>query len=334
MSTGLSELNVKNYNWKSESYGLGYYEFEIEVKINTQSYTIFRRFSEIEWLHEMINLTAAGSRLPQLPEKNMWTNFGYHADNLIKERKSQIDRYLNSIKAHKYLSSNKCFVKFIGQEFDKKSEIQNKRSFFGSFKSMIGYPSSSTTSNIKNNKYYKEEDKSNIQRLANGVREIVKATDDYLKINMNKANSLNKIKEISTSIRKFVNTREDDEQSNKIFENNSDYLNKIEKEYRNCNDKLKSQVDQLKEYLIVVEDIEKIFIRLDKYPNKESKTDLDQEELSKYEKEFKEQLEYELLQFKENDEEKLFDIISCIFEEKIEMNKGVKEILSYSISNS
>ncbi len=325
------KISVKKYKWISESYGLGYYDFEIEVITNNEQYPIYRRFSEIEYLNELLLLTSPGCLIPPLPEKNMMTNFSYHSEEFMKERMNQIDFYLNKLMRHSHLSYNKHFQTFIANRtFDKRKELESKKSLFSSFKNMFGLSKGSKLETSDKIVFYDKEDKENIQRLAKGVKEILNSYENYFQINSNKRDSLNGIRNLSNDINKFSlsleSNSQDKNETEKIIEKNCDYLKKISEKIDNSNQSLRNKLDQLKKYLNLVENLEKIFLRLDliKAGQFEVKVDIDMRDIDT--KTFKEQLEDEIKLFREYDEKTIFIIIQDIFDIQIIMNKSIREI--------
>lgn len=111
----------------------GYYEFEIAIKSSFYNHDlkIYRRYSDIEWLHEGLIKYNPGCRIPQLPEKSIWCNLNVNNNQVLEKRRMQIENYLNYINKHKYLSQNTYYKLFISNDFDKsKLENNNKQSSF------------------------------------------------------------------------------------------------------------------------------------------------------------------------------------------------------------
>ena len=110
----------------------------VKVKDFHKPITFKRRFSEIEWLHKNLIKSCVGCKIFSLPEKNFFTNTLLRNDMVIMQRKDQIQKYLNYVNNHKYLSKSEYFLQFISNSFElKKNEIQRKRSYFDSFKNYI-----------------------------------------------------------------------------------------------------------------------------------------------------------------------------------------------------
>ena len=128
-----SEISVPSYIWKSSYYVTGHYEFEINIKYtNTDSNkTIYRRFSDIEWLHDGLLAFNPGCRIPNMPEKSIWCNIGVNNNVMLDKRKKLIENYLSYINSHKFLKFNTMYQIFISDDFEKikKNEYSdNKKS--------------------------------------------------------------------------------------------------------------------------------------------------------------------------------------------------------------
>ena len=140
------EIEVGGHTWIKETFTYGYYVFKIRKHPSTQKGgkedEYDRRFSEIEWLHNNLLRDAAGCKIPALPDKNILTNI-VQSESVINLRKKQIENYLNYLNSHPYIKKNQYFLKFFSYNFDKeKEEIQIQRSYYQSFKDLIGYPNS------------------------------------------------------------------------------------------------------------------------------------------------------------------------------------------------
>ena len=138
------KIQVKSYKWINESITFGYYEFEICKQSEGKGEDVIfkRRFSEIEWLHNNLLKMCAGCKVYALPEKNFFTNTLLRNESIMIQRKDQIQKYLNYLNNHKFLSKNKHFIEFFSKKFEtNRNDIQNNRSYFQSFKSLIGFNS-------------------------------------------------------------------------------------------------------------------------------------------------------------------------------------------------
>jgi len=109
----------------------GHYEFEILLKFSSSSDNIvedkliYRRYSDLEWLHNELIENNPGCKIIDIPEKTFWTNIKANNNDLLENRKKLIDQYLNYINKHYYLSKNKSFKEFLSNNFN--AETSNKK---------------------------------------------------------------------------------------------------------------------------------------------------------------------------------------------------------------
>jgi hypothetical protein len=326
MSSGIIELIINEYEWISESYGLGFYIFNIRVNIKSNPYTIKRRFSDIEWLNKNIIRYSKGCRLPKLPEKTLWVNISIHKDNIVKTRKLQIQEYLDFIINHKYLSLNPYFEKFIANtnilikdDTDEKSSIFNK--IVNYFPSNFFFKFSKTSVNQEDS-IYDNNDKLYFQRLSKGINEIIKQYEEYYKININKTDSLHKIKTFSLAISKFSETKFQTKDNSIIT--NTMCLSHIEEIDSDYNRSLKEKLERLRNYYSKIISIEEIFDRLGNFIL--ISDDENNEENKKSINEFREQIEYEINDFKVNDESPIIKLIEEIIQLRVIYNKNIQNV--------
>jgi hypothetical protein len=160
----------------------GYYEFEIIIdkKLQNKRDLIYRRYSDIEWLHEGLLKLNPGCRIPEIPEKNIWCNLNVNNTQLLDKRRVQIEKYLKYIYAHRFLRENKYFQNFINDNFEKfKEEHMNKTGILDKMTKLSNYYVPSVFMNNKlsgsimiENKNL-EDDKKNLERLLKGVNELL-----------------------------------------------------------------------------------------------------------------------------------------------------------------
>lgn len=180
----------------------GHYEFEIVVKNLSKSSerTIYRRFSDIEWLHEGLLKYNPGCRIPSLPEKNIWTNLNVNNEHILEKRRKLIEEYLDYINSHKYLSINPNFVSFLSDGFDKnRNETGKQTSLLEKFSSLTSLLPSvfkqqkmKGLSVIEDNKKL-EKDRENLVRLLKAVNDLNYNMAEYVKINDEKTESIKNI---------------------------------------------------------------------------------------------------------------------------------------------
>jgi hypothetical protein len=105
----------------------GHYEFEIAFKtIQNLQKTIYRRYSDIEILHEGLIKYNPGSKVPTIPEKSIWCNLNVQNSAVLGKRKRSIEEYLSYVYAHRHLSQNPIFRIFISDDFNNYKSDQVK----------------------------------------------------------------------------------------------------------------------------------------------------------------------------------------------------------------
>jgi len=182
----------------------GHYEFEIIIKNLTKNSerTIYRRFSDIEWLHEGLLKFNPGCRIPILPVKNLWANINVNNSQLLEKRRKHIEEYLNYINIHKYLRLNPNFQIFISNDFEKnKNEISHKgfldqfssiSSMIPSMQSMLKTQKMKGLSTIEDNKKL-DKDRENLVRLLKATNQIGLNMKEYVRINEEKTEAIKNI---------------------------------------------------------------------------------------------------------------------------------------------
>lgn len=276
---------VKGYTWVAESYGIvGHYRFDILVpEISTtedKTYSITRRFSEIEWLYKMLLVFAAGSKIPKLPEKHIWTNFVSHPTSIIETRKKEISDFLTIIHNHYYLANTKCYEDFISVEgrinyglTEKKGIVNSAKQVFNYFGYGLNNSSNNSSSNNNNSlnffddlQLYSEDDKFNMQRLFQGTKDVLKAYEEQQKIIKDRNESIESIYNSSLKISKSynkkklgniandidVNKNNSNENTNiiydseRIFNVNNNYMLEIKNANNNFIKKINNNIEELK----------------------------------------------------------------------------------------
>ena len=135
-----SEIKVLDYIWKPQMvYITGHYEFEIlltkkEVKNNKiiSQKTIYRRYTDLEILYDGLIKYNPGCLIPELPEKIFWMNVSTGSNkNLLDKRKTKIEKYLNYINKHYYLSKNPVFLIFLSDDFERyKNDLKDGKNLY------------------------------------------------------------------------------------------------------------------------------------------------------------------------------------------------------------
>lgn len=183
----------------------GHYEFEIIVrkfmgkKNNYDEKTIYRRFSDIEWLHDGLLKYNPGCRIPPLPEKNIWCNLNVNNNSMLEKRRKHIEEYLNYINSHKYLSQNPHYVTFLIEDFEKiraesdtKTSILNRISNMANHFPMFKQVKMKGLSTIEDNMKL-EKERENLVRLAKATDFLFINMKEYIKINEEKTEAIKSI---------------------------------------------------------------------------------------------------------------------------------------------
>lgn len=106
----------------------GHYEFEILLKYSddiNEDKLIYRRYSDLEWLHRELLEYNPGCKILDIPEKNIWSNLNVNNNDLLENRKKHIETYLNYINKHTFLKKNKRFHEFLSSTFN--SDTSSKK---------------------------------------------------------------------------------------------------------------------------------------------------------------------------------------------------------------
>lgn len=249
-------IKVVGFKWKQKMLIAGHYEFEIVIKKKDYETTIFRRFSEIEWLHEGLIKTNPGCRILPLPEKNMWCNLNINNSQELEKRQQSIETYLNYIHNHKYLCLNSYFIKFISQDFSfskVKNELNqsgintNKTSeqpsgfmgtvygftsylpsipYFGSGKSQTKKRGNNNNDNNPENVEL-NKDKEKLERLLTGLIDLIDNIKKHLEVNEKKTQAIGSLVEFAKQMNyKGINYKQLSEENGDDFD--TDLSNKQE----------------------------------------------------------------------------------------------------------
>jgi hypothetical protein len=193
----------------------GHYEFEILIpplnKNKSDEKTIYRRYSDIEWLHEGLLKFNPGCRIMNLPEKSFWANLNFNNTQLIEKRKNQIEDYLNYIYKHNYLSLNPNFQIFISEDFEKiKNENIKTISTYEKFVNISNIiPSVFKSQKVKglsaiedNSKIEKERE--NLIRLLKAINDLYLNMEEYIKYNEVKTDAIKNLQFAAKNAKYFT----------------------------------------------------------------------------------------------------------------------------------
>jgi hypothetical protein len=218
-------------------YITGHYEFEILLtkkeskknKIISQK-TIYRRYTDLEILYDGLIKYNPGCLIPELPEKNFWMNVSTSSNkNLLDKRKKKIEKYLNYINKHFYLSKNPVYLIFLSDDFERyKNDLKDGKNLYKIIKSKYN----EYVKILKKNFNYEIDDK-NLLNEKERIKKILKGiniTIEFLKNEIEQINiQFNSLNEISNISNFFNNSSFSIEK--KIFsENYIKYKNNLNNE--------------------------------------------------------------------------------------------------------
>ena len=211
------EIKVVGFKWKQKMLITGHYEFEIVVKNKGTEKKIFRRFSDIEWLHKGLIKENPGCKILPLPEKSMWCNLNLNNNQELEKRQQSIETYLNYVGKHKYLSNNSYFIQFISQNYslskikeEDNSYTNNERNkpkgIMGKVYGLASYLPAWGISKPQTKR--KEEsicdgdpevnvEKENFDRLLTGTKDLIESITKHLEINEKKTESIGNLVQLA-----------------------------------------------------------------------------------------------------------------------------------------
>jgi len=158
----------------------GHYEFEILLRYSSDNIIedklIYRRYSDLEWLHNELLENNPGCKIIDIPEKSFWTNIKANNNDLLENRKKLIEQYLNYINKHRYLSRNKSFKEFLSSSFT--AETIRKKSLYDNFMNLTNqipamFQAKKTIGvNIIEDDQALDKERENLVRLLNSTEKI------------------------------------------------------------------------------------------------------------------------------------------------------------------
>lgn len=87
-----------------------HYVFPVHSRVLGNSFAVNRRFSDLEWLNDVLIATFKGLSVPLLPPKKLKLLVG---QGFLRTRKSEINRYLLVLSAHPVLRTSEPFILFL-----------------------------------------------------------------------------------------------------------------------------------------------------------------------------------------------------------------------------
>ena len=297
-----SNIKIITYIWKSKMLISGYYEFEIlftKKDINKNKMliqrTIYRSYHDIEILYQGLVTYNPGCLIPKIPEKSFWEK----NNEIVEERKIQLENYLGYICKHIYLSKNPIFLIFISDEFERYREKIKDNNESYSLYSLIKFGFNESykyskdlifnrllSSSSSNNESYKEDPNSKIEMSDKRLRDeklrlekIIKGTENFITAlneeitsvleKIESMKNLHKISEIlkDSNFRVELNQNNIDEKfigQKNFFSMESIVYLKMSENYENYIKTIKEIYKNLIKYKEVTEALIEAFIRKEK----------------------------------------------------------------------
>ena len=211
------EIKVVGFKWKQKMLITGHYEFEIVVKNKGTETKIFRRFSDIEWLHKGLIKENPGCKILPLPEKSMWCNLNLNNNQELEKRQQSIEKYLNYVGKHQYLRRNSYFRQFISQNYSlskmkeednsyTNNESNKPKGIMGKVYGLASYLPAWGISKPQTKR--KEESicdsdpevkvgKGKFDRLLTGTKDLIESITKHLEINEKKTESIGNLVQLA-----------------------------------------------------------------------------------------------------------------------------------------
>ena len=298
----IKEIKVVGFKWKQKMLITGHYEFEIVVlKDNGTETKIFRRFSDIEWLHKGLIKENPGCKILPLPEKSMWCNLNLNNNQELEKRQQSIETYLNYVGKHQYLPRNPYFVQFISPNYSLSKMKEEDNSYInnesnkpkGIMGKVYGLASYLPAWGISKPQTKKKEEsiydsdpevkvgKENFDRLLTGTKDLIESITKHLEINQKKTESIGNLVQLAKQMNykgidyKRINDdskddfgrgeesrSKDKDDKLKPLEHNLEVLNSYYNKSLSYQNKIESNIlSKLKEYKFELDGIIEIFGR-------------------------------------------------------------------------
>ena len=254
-TTNHTLIKITNFKWKNQVILVsGYYEFEITVTVFNSTTTlfkenkIFRRFSDIEILSELLKVKHPGCLIPSLPQKSIWTNV-YFSNNQkqTEERIQQLNEFFSYISNHNVLSTSQMFQQFLSPEFEQTKEqllLKNKIDFTNT--KDFYYDIFENDNNYKHfYSVYKALKKINViiiniyqanDKKLQHIQDLININENSVDSNSNnniKSNTLEMFKKLTSVITVFINRMKSFHENsfNKHFQLIQNYLEIYQRKY-------------------------------------------------------------------------------------------------------
>ena len=305
-NTNHTLIKITNFKWKNQVILVsGYYEFEITITTFNSTTTLFkenkiyRRFSDIEILSELLKVKHPGCLIPSLPQKSIWTNV-YFSNNQkqTEERIQQLNEFFSYISNHNVLSKSQMFHQFLSPEFEQTKEqllLKNKIDF----------------TNTKDFYYDIFENDNNYKHFYSVYKALKKI--NVIIINIYQAND-KKLQHIQDLINVNDNTNKNNNSTSNIKSNSLDVFKKLTSVITVFTNRMKSfHENSFNKHFQLIHNYLEIYQRKYYfYINKQSTDNLVND------------LNDEITIYKDKKKEQLINIISTFFEYKKQYQKDIQ----------
>ncbi len=100
-----------------DNYG-GYMLYKVNTTTNHPhfsfgNFSVMRRFSDLEWLHNQLSKLCPGCIIPALPEKQVMGKF---EEEFIHGRRRAMEKFINRVTKHADLSNARVIVPFLSAD--------------------------------------------------------------------------------------------------------------------------------------------------------------------------------------------------------------------------
>lgn len=72
-----------------------------------------RRYSDFEYLYEVLIDKYGGCLVPRLPSKSVWTTLNMETASYMRERKQKLQKFIDKIMNHRKLKESDEFISFL-----------------------------------------------------------------------------------------------------------------------------------------------------------------------------------------------------------------------------
>ena len=129
------KINIGNPINIKENNNLGGYKiYEIMIARDVEQTSVFRRYSDFEWLYDTIKILYFGHMVPSLPKKNILAKIDKEGDSFIETRRRQLEKFMRKCLELKVLQSCVEMFEFLNLDNDKFKKYKNSYKLQGDTK--------------------------------------------------------------------------------------------------------------------------------------------------------------------------------------------------------